>query len=118
MIITNSNFSGNMKKTQCFSVRLETLVSISDKAYKVRSYDGSEDILPKSCVSGKDHEVKKNNAYWVASWILPKKRIQYSTKKEAWFDERGKRLPEYSSVRHKPNRMGPVLDNSVKELER
>lgn len=107
-----------MKKTQCFSVRLETLVSISDKAYKARSYDGSEDILPKSCVFGKDHEVKKRDAYWVASWILPKKKIQYSTKKEAWFDEKGKRLPECSSVRHKPNQVEPVLDNSLKELER
>lgn len=107
-----------MKKTQCFSVRLETLVSISDKAYKARSYDGSEDILPKSCVFGKDHEVKKSDAYWVAAWILTKKNIQYSTKKEAWFDEKGKRLPEYSSIRHKPNQMNPVSDNGVKELER
>ena len=118
MIITNLNISGNMKKTQCFSVRLESLFSISDKAYKARSYDGSEDILPKSCVFGKDHEVKKSDAYWIASWILPKKKIQYSTKKEAWFDAHGKRLPAYSSVRYKPNQVEPVLDNSVKELER
>lgn len=107
-----------MKKTQCFSVRLESLTSISDKAYKARSYDGSEDIIPKSCVFCKDNDVQKSNAYWIAAWILPKKNIQYSTKKEAWFDEKGKRLPEYSSVRHKPNQINPVLDNAVKELER
>ena len=107
-----------MKKTHCFSVRLECLISISEKAYKARSYDGSEDILPKSCILGKDNEVQKSDAYWIASWILPKKKIQYSIKKEAWFDEKGKRLPEYSSVRHKPNQVEPVLDNSLKELER
>lgn len=107
-----------MKKTQCFSVRLEGLTSISEKAYKATSFDGNEDIIPKSCVFGRDYDVQKSDAYWVASWILPKKKIQYSTKKEAWFDEKGKRLPEYSSVRHKPNQVEPVLDNGVKELER
>lgn len=118
MIIISSNFSGNMKKIRCFSVRLEGLTSISEKAYKATSFDGTEDILPKSCVFGRDYDVQKSDAYWVASWILPKKKIQYSTKKEAWFDEKGKRVPEYSSVRHKPNRINPVLDNSVKGLER
>ena len=107
-----------MKKTQCFSVRLESLNSISEKAYKARSYDGSEDILPKSCILGKDYEVAKSDAYWIASWILPKKNIQYSRKKEAWFDEKGNKLPEYSIVRHKPMRIEPISDNSIKELER
>lgn len=49
-----------MKKTLCLSVRLESIVSISEKAYKARSFDGSEDILPKSCVFGQDYEIAKN----------------------------------------------------------
>lgn len=100
------------------SVRLESLVSISERAYKARSYDGSEDVLPKSCIFGKDYEVTKSDAYWIASWILPKKKIQYSTKKGAWFDEKGKKIPEYSCVRHKPNQVEPISNNSVKDLER
>ena len=118
MIITNLNISGNMKKTQCFSVRLESLFSISDKAYKARSYDGSEDILPKSCVFGKDHEVKKSDAYWVASWILPKKKIQYSNKKQRWFDESGKMLPTVTYERHTPTKENPVNDNTITSLKR
>ena len=62
---------------------------ISDKAYAVRSFDGSEDIIPVSQVFGPDYEVEKCEAYWIAAWILEKKSIQYSGKKQAWFDENG-----------------------------
>lgn len=106
------------RRTLCFSVRLESLVSISDKACKARSYDGSEDILPKSCVFGQDHEVQKSDAYWIAAWILPKKKLQYSSKKQAWFDENDKQLPTYSCVRHKPSLVVPVSDNSIDSLAR
>ena len=98
------------RRTLCFSVRLESLVSISDKAYKAHSYDGSEDILPKSCVFGQDYEVLKSDAYWIAAWVLPKK--------QAWFDENGKRLPTYSSVHHKPSSVAPLSDNSIDSLVR
>lgn len=73
------------KKTLCNSVRLESLYSISEKAYKAVSFDGSEDIIPKSCVFGQDYEVTKSDAYWIAAWILPKKNIQWSNKKQKWF---------------------------------
>lgn len=106
------------RRTLCFSVRLESLVSISDKAYKAHSYDGSEDILPKSCVFGQDYEVLKSDAYWIAAWVLPKKKLQYSPKKQAWFDENGKRLPTYSSVHHKPSSVAPLSDNSIDSLVR
>ena len=70
-------------KTKCYSVRLQSLVSISDKAYKVTSFDGSSDILPKSCVFGHDYEVQKSNAYWIAAWILEKKRTSILNKKRS-----------------------------------
>jgi hypothetical protein len=94
--------------TKCFSVRLESLVSISDRAYKARSFDGSEDILPKSQVFGIDYDVQKSDAYWISAWILEKKNLQYSHKKEAWFDESGKMLPSYTIEKHVPDRIEPV----------
>lgn len=107
-----------MKKTLCLSVRLESLVSISEKAYKARSFDGSEDILPKSCVFGQDYDVQKSDAYWIAAWILEKKNLQYSHKKSAWFDETGKMLPKYSIEKHTPNKVSVLSSNEIKELER
>lgn len=107
-----------MKKTLCLSVRLESLVSISEKAYKARSFDGSEDILPKSCVFGQDYEVQKSDAYWVAAWILEKKNLQYSHKKSSWFDENRKMLPKYSIEKHTPSKVSALSSNEIKELER
>ena len=73
-------------KTKCCSVRLQSLVSISDKAYKATAFDGSEAVLPKSQVFGPDYEISKSDAYWIASWILEKKELQYSGKKIGWFN--------------------------------
>lgn len=75
-------------KTKCYSVRLESLVRISDKAYKATAFDGSEAILPKSMVFGNDSEVQKSDAYWIAAFILEKEdcQLQYSTKKVKWFN--------------------------------
>ena len=90
-------------KTICYSVRLESLVSISDRAYVARGFDGSECVLPKSQVYGRDWDVMKSDAYWIAAWILKKKDLQYSGKKQAWFDsETGKRLPTYTVRKHVP----------------
>lgn len=72
-------------RTKCYSVRLQSLVSISDKAFKAVGFDGSEDILPKSQVFGQDFDVTKSEAYWISAWILEKKNIQYSSKKIKWF---------------------------------
>lgn len=103
-------------KTKCYSVRLESLVSISDKAYKATSFDGSSDILPKSCVFGHDYEVQKSNAYWIAAWILEKKELQFSTKKEAWFDENGRMLPTFTITKHKAEKKEKVVSNIIQEL--
>jgi len=96
-------------KTKCFSVRLQSLVSISDKAYKATAFDGSEAILPKSQVMGQDYDVQKSDAYWISAWILEQKDLQYSAKKEAWFDkDTGRMLPTYHVVKHKPKKVEPV----------
>lgn len=75
-------------KTKCYSVRLQSLVSISCKAFKAVAFDGSEAIIPKSMVFGQDLEVEKCNAFWIASFILEKEecKIQYSSKKVKWFN--------------------------------
>lgn len=105
-------------RTKCYSVRLESLVKISDKAYKATAYDGSCNIIPASQVFGQDYEVVKSDAYWISAWILGKKNIQYSTKKEAWFDENGNMLPTYSVNHHEPERMKAKDNNKLEELER
>jgi len=98
-------------RTRCYSVRLESLVSISDKAYRATAFDGSEAILPKSQVLGRDYDLQKSESYWIAAWILEKKNLQYSTKKEAWFDEHGRMMPTYHVEKHKPERVEPVESN-------
>lgn len=106
-----------MKKTQCYSVRVEMLQSISDKAVKITSFDGSSDIFPKSAIFGRDYDVLKSDAYWIASWILPKKSIQWSCKKSAWFDEQGNKLPTIKVEKHTPDKIAPV-ENAIEELRR
>lgn len=107
-----------MKKTLCYSVRLDSLTRISEKAYKATSFDGSSDILPASQVFGRDFEVMKSDAYWIAAWILPKKDIQYSAKKQAWFDENGHMMPTYTIERHTPEKREAKKSNIINDLKR
>jgi hypothetical protein len=93
-------------KTLCYSVRLHSLVSISDKAYKAVAFNGSSAIIPKSQVFGADFSVEKSEAYWISAWILGKTELQYSGKKEAWFcSETGQQLPTYSFEKHVPEKV-------------
>jgi len=92
-------------KTKCYSVRLESLTQISAKAYKARGFDGCEDIIPASQVFGRDWDVTKSEAYWIAAWILEKKSIQYSMKKVVWFDDNGKMLPNITVKHHVPKKI-------------
>jgi hypothetical protein len=93
-------------RVKCYSVKLQSLVRITDKAYKAQSFDGSEDIIPASQVFKKDFDVMKSEAYWIAAWILEKKAIQYSHKKAAWFDkDTGQMLPDYKIERHVPKKV-------------
>ncbi len=99
----------NMSKIKCYSVRLQCLTSISNKCFKACGFDGSEDLIPKSQVMGQDYEVMKSEAYWISAWILEKKNIQYSSKKEAWFDsDSGAMLPTYTIEKHIPNKVETV----------
>ena len=60
----------------------------------------------------------KRDAYWIAAWILPKKKIQWSHKKEAWFDEKGKQLPSFQVEKHKPERKDPIKNNEINDLKK
>ena len=105
-------------RTLCYSVRLKSLTRISDKAYKAVAFDGSSDVIPASQVFGQDWDVQKSDAYWISAWILSKKSIQYSAKKQAWFDESGKMLPTYTIERHQPEKMTPKTNNKINTLKR
>lgn len=103
--------------TLCYSLRLESLVRISDKAFRATAFDGTSDIIPASQVFGRDYEVQKSDAWWVSAWILGKKSIQYSGKKQAWFDENGHQLPTYTIERHTPEKLTPKESNIIEELK-
>lgn len=107
-----------MKKTLCYSVRLESLVRISDKAFKATAFDGSSDIIPASQVFGRDYEVQKSDAWWIAAWLLEKKDLQFSSKKQAWFDEAGNRLPDYHIERYEPSKVAAKENNIIVELQK
>lgn len=84
-----------MKKTECYSVRLESMIKISDKCYKAVGFDGSEALIPASQVFGRDmsRTSDKSDSWWISSWILSKRDLQYSKKKSATFDDNGKIVP-------------------------
>lgn len=104
-------------RTLCYSVRVAFIVRISEKAYKVTSFDGSTDFIPVSCFFGVDNDVKKSDAYWIAAWILPKKKIQWTSKKKAWINEYGEILPFIKVERHTPERIEVVKSNNIEELK-
>ena len=105
-------------RVRCYSVRLESLDRISDKAFLATAFDGSSDIIPASQVFGQDFEVQKSEAYWISAWILEKKKIQYSAKKSAWFDkETGRKLPNIVVEKHHPDHVQPVDDNTIADLQ-
>lgn len=104
--------------TKCYSVRLERLVRISPKAYKAVAFDGSSDIIPASQVFGPDADVCRSEAWWISAWILSRKSIQYSAKKEAWFSDDGKMLPSYKVERFVPEQIDPIQSNEIQELKR
>lgn len=105
-------------KTKCYSVRLSELIRISEKAYKATAFDGSSAIIPASQVFGVDFDVQKSDAYWISTWILGQKEIQYSPKKEAWFDENRNQLPSYKIEKYKAPKEAPIDSNEIKELQK
>jgi hypothetical protein len=106
-------------KVLCYSVRLSGLTAISNKCYKATAFDGSEALIPKSQVFGQDYSVTKSEAYWISEWILKQKDLQYSYKKEAWFDSvTRKMMPTYKIEKHNPERVEPVENNNINQLKR
>lgn len=104
-------------RTKFISVRLEAMVSISPKCYKAVAFDGSEALIPKSQVQGRDWSVSKSEAWWISEWILGKVDLQHSNKKAAWFED-GRMLPTYEKKIHKPERKEPVISKPNKSLMR
>lgn len=93
-------------RTLCYSVRLKSLTAISSKCYKAVAFDGSEALIPRSQYYGEDYDVSKSEAHWISTWILDKVHLQYSGKKQAWFDsETGRQLPAYTIERHIPEKI-------------
>lgn len=82
---------------------------ISPNCFKAISFDGSESLIPSSQVFGPDLEVEKSEAFFISAWILDKKNLQYSIKKEAWFDSATRqRLPFYTVHKHVPEPYKPT----------
>jgi hypothetical protein len=109
------------KKTLCYSVRLESLTGISDKAYKATCFNGQEDILPKSTVFGFDFEVSISDAYWIAAWVLEKKNIQFSNKKKGWFNPATGKVEQHFDViiqKHVPTKIEPAKVTADESLTR
>jgi hypothetical protein len=105
--------------TKYYSVRLQNLASISDKAYIATAFDGSEAIIPKSQVIGPDCDVEKSDAWWISAWILEKKNLQYSGKKSAWFDTvTRKRMPDYTVEHNTPAKRQPKDNNIIDQLKK
>jgi nitrate reductase alpha subunit len=106
-------------KTKCYSVRLESMMRISAKCYSARSFDGREALIPASQVYGQDLEVSKSEAWWITAWILEKKNIQYSSKKEAHFyTDTGKRAPDVEIVVHVPEKIEATYIQPDQQLTR
>lgn len=106
-------------RSLCYSVRLLSLTEISDKCYKAIAFDGSEALIPKSQVFGQDYDVQKSDAYWISAWILEKKSIQYSAKKEAWFDTITRKMqPVFKIEKHIPEKVEPKENNTITRLKK
>ena len=100
-------------------MRLQSFTAISPKCYKATSFDGSEDLIPASQYFGQDYEVSKSEAHWISEWILKKKKLQYSTKKQAFFDsDTGKMLPKKIVKVHTPAKKQPVKAVAHESLTR
>lgn len=108
-----------MSKVKCYSVRLESMVSISEKCFKATAFDGSTALIPKSQVFGKDSDVQKSEAWWISAWILEQKDLQFSSKKVSFFDkDRAEFIPEtgVEIERHVPEEKEAVETEPIAEL--
>lgn len=111
-----------MKKTKVISVRLKSLVSISEKCLRATSFDGQSCLVPKSVVFGQDYSVQKSDAFWIAEWFIlkPDTSIQ-AGKKTGWYNPETGRVSEpikFIVEKHKPELIPAVEAKIVSELNR
>lgn len=104
-------------EVKCYSVRLKSLESISEKMYKAKDFNGNVAFIPKSFVYGEDNEVFRSEAYWISAWILERRNLSFSGKKRALFDlDSRKMLPSQVIERYRPERKEPVENNDIESL--
>lgn len=106
-----------------YSVRLKSLNQISDKCWKAEDWQGNTFLIPDSQYFGRDYDVIKSDAYWIASWIIDKEdcHLQVSTKKIGWYDPKSGRIkpPVIITIEHHvPERIAPIENNTIKKLKR
>lgn len=112
-----------MKKTKVYSVRLQHLTQITPKCWKAIDWQKNEYLIPDSQYFGRDYEVLKSSAYWIACWIIDKEdcHLQVSTKKVGWFNPKsGKVEPpiEITVEHHLPEKLMPLENNIIKRLKK
>jgi hypothetical protein len=74
-------------KTKYVAVALKECQEISDKAVLCVDHNGNSDILPKSAFYFED-DFDLVGKWWIAEWILHKKKITYSPKaKFIWVEK-------------------------------
>lgn len=108
--------------TEVYSVRIVEMREVSPKAVSLTAFDGSSDIFPKSAIYGHDDEVGKCEAVWVAAWILPKKALQYSTKKMRMADDLTGKVyaprPTIEREYHNAPEVAPVESHEIESLRK
>ncbi len=93
-------------RVKCYSIRLKSLKRITYKALNAIAFDGTTAIIPISQYYGEDYS-GKDRAHWISAWILQRRTLPQSKKKEAWFDSKTKQmLSEISIKRHIPAKIG------------
>lgn len=106
-----------MKK--CVSVKLKSLISISDKCFKAVDFNGNEALIPKSQVFGIDEDISKSEAYWISTWIMEQKNLTYSNKKQGWYNPKTGIVKVSATITHHiPEIIEPVKSNRIEDLKK
>jgi hypothetical protein len=110
-----------MKKTRVYSVRLKNLTQITPKCHKAIDWQGNEYLIPDSQYFGRDYDVIKSDAFWIAAWIIDKEDcgLMVSTKKEGWYNPNtGIVNPPMIVHHHIPERIEPKQNNTIQRLKK
>ena len=110
--------------TTCYSVQVKSLRSISRKAIVIEAPDGTSDIFPKSEIYGIDRDDLECDAYFIAEWILNRKKLTWTrNKKKDITNNNGGNLYASPTVfeletTHIPDYVPPVANNDIESLRR